>query len=121
MSESTIVYRGKVKPLSYGTEKSEGYIVVAQETTTEGEEVSIQDEVGNTAMHLSGIDVKHTRSASVIPQVGVVEPKIGDTITIGTNFNFILKSLKKSKSNKDVERWDMSGTAYDALEMTPLT
>ena len=109
--------RGTKQPISFGVEKLTGYIVDATEETVEGEELEVENEDGNVVAHFSGFGIRIKRTASVIPLVGATAPSPGDTFTIGENFSFIVKSVKKSRARKDVEKWDLEGTYYPEVPM----
>ena len=53
----------------------------------------------------------------MIPLVGATAPLPGDSFKIGENFEFIVKSVKKSRARKDVEKWDLEGTYYPEVPM----
>lgn len=112
MSNESYKLRGTKQPISFGVEKLTGYIVDATEETVEGEELEVENEEGNVVAHFSGFGIRIKRTASVIPLVGTTAPSPGDTFTIGENFSFIVKSVKKSRARKDVEKWDLEGNFY---------
>ena len=109
--------RGTKQPISFGVEKLDGYIVDATEETIEGEELEVEDENNNVVAHFSGFGIRYKRTASVIPLVGATAPLPGDSFKIGENFEFIVKSVKKSRARKDVEKWDLEGTYYPEVPM----
>ena len=109
--------RGTKQPISFGVEKLDGYIIEATEETIEGEELEIEDEDSNVVAHFSGFGIRYKRTASVIPLVGATAPLPGDSFKIGENFEFIVKSVKKSRARKDVEKWDLEGTYYPEVSM----
>lgn len=110
-------FRGTKQPISFGVEKLEGYIIDTTEDSVEGEELEIENEDGNVVAHLSGFGIKYNRTASVIPLTGTIAPNPGDSFKIGDSFEFIVKSVKKSRARKDVEKWDLSGTYYPEVPM----
>lgn len=114
-----IKFRGTKQPISFGVEKLTGFIVDATEDNIEGEELEVEDEAGEVVAHFSGYGIKHKRTAKVIPLEDSDEPKPGDTFKIGDNFEFIVKTLKKARARKDVERWDLEGSFYPDVPMTP--
>ena len=61
--------------------------------------------------------IRYKRTASVIPLVGATAPLPGDSFKIGESFEFIVKSVKKSRARKDVEKWDLEGTYYPEVPM----
>ncbi len=109
--------RGTKQPISFGVETLTGYIVDATEDTIEGEELEVEDENGDVVAHFSGFGIRYKRTASVIPLTGTTAPTPGDTFTIGTNFSFIVKSVKKARARKDVEKWDLEGTSYPNISL----
>ena len=96
MANKVYKYRGTKQPISFGVEKLEGFIVDATEETIEGEELEVEN---------------------VIPLVGAVAPNPGDEFKIGEKFSFIVKSVKKSRAKKDIEKWDLEGTYYPEIPM----
>ena len=104
--------RGTKQPISFGVEKLDGYIVDATEDTVEGQElevenedgnvVEVENEDGNIVAHFSGFGIKYNRTASVIPLSDASAPSPGDSFKIGEKFEFIVKSVKKSRARKDV-------------------
>lgn len=42
------------------------------------------------------------------------------TFKSGENFEFIVKSVKKSSAKKDVEKWSIEGTYYPEVPMEPV-
>ena len=120
MANKTFKYRGTRQPISFGIEKLEGYIIEASEETVEGEELEIEDEDGDVVAHFSGFGIKHKRTANLIPLKGVETPVPGDTFKIADDFEFIVKTVKKSKAKKDVEKWDLEGTFYPNVPMEPI-
>ena len=117
MSDLAYKLRGTKQPISFGVEKLTGYIVDATEETAEGEELEVEDEYNNVVAHFSGFGIRYKRTANVIPLVGTVSPVPGDSFKIGDNFQFIVKSVKKARSKKDVEKWDLEGTYYPEVPM----
>ena len=109
--------RGTKQPISFGVETLDGYIVDATEETIEGEELEVEDENNNVVAHFSGFGIRYKRTASVIPLVGTTAPLPGDSFKIGESFEFIVKSVKKSRARKDVEKWDLEGTYYPEVPM----
>ena len=109
--------RGTKQSISFGVEKLDGYIVDATEETIEGEELEVEDENNNVVAHFSGFRIRYKRTASVIPLVGATAPLPGDSFKIGDSFEFIVKSVKKSRARKDVEKWDLEGTYYPEVPM----
>ena len=107
MANKVYKYRGTKQPISFGVEKLEGFIVDATEETIEGDLVA----------HFSGFGIRYKRTASVIPLVGAVAPNPGDEFKIGEKFSFIVKSVKKSRAKKDIEKWDLEGTYYPEIPM----
>ncbi len=120
MADEAYKLRGTKQPISFGVEKIDGFIVDATEETIEGEELEVEDENGDVVAHFSGFGVKYSRSASVIPLKTATVPAPGDTFKIGESFQFIVKSVKKSRARKDVEKWDVSGTYYPQVPMEPI-
>ena len=49
--------------------------------------------------------------------VDATAPLPGDSFKIGDSFEFIVKSVKKSRARKDVEKWDLEGTYYPEVPM----
>lgn len=117
MSNEAYKLRGTKQPISFGVEKLEGFIVDATEETVEGEELEVEDENGDVVAHFSGYGIRYKRTASVIPLVGADVPSPGDTFKIGDSFQFIVKSIKKSRTRKDIEKWDLDGTYYPNVSM----
>ena len=109
------------QPIAFGVEKLEGYIVDATEDTVEGQELEVENEDGNVVAHFSGFGIKYNRTASVIPLSDASAPSPGDSFKIGEKFEFIVKSVKKSRARKDVEKWDLSGTYYPEVPMEPIS
>lgn len=109
--------RGTKQPISFGVEKLEGYIVDATEETVEGEELEVENEDGEVVAHFSGFGIRYKRTASVIPLVDTVAPSPGESFTIGEDFSFIIKSVKKARAKKDVEKWNLEGTWYPQVPM----
>lgn len=112
IANETYKRRGTKQPISFGVEKLTGYIVDTTEETVEGEEIEVENEDGNVVVHFSGFGIRIKRTVSVIPLVGATAPSQRDTFTIGENFSFIVKSVKKSRTRKDVEKWDLEGNFY---------
>ena len=117
MADLTHKLRGTKQPISFGTQKLDGFIVDATEETVEGEELEVENEEGDVVAHFSGFGIRYKRTASVIPLVGAVAPNPGDEFKIGDNFSFIVKSVKKSRAKKDIEKWDLDGTWYPEIPM----
>mgnify|MGYP007084594548 FL=1 len=117
MANEAYKLRGTKQPISFGVERLEGFIVDATEETIEGEELEVEDENSDVVAHFSGFGIRYKRTASVIPLVGAVAPSPGDTFKIGESFQFIVKSIKKSRAKKDVEKWDLEGTYYPNVSM----
>lgn len=113
--------RGTKQPIAFGVEKLEGYIVDATEDTAEGQELEVENEDGNVVAHFSGFGIKYNRTASIIPLSDASAPSPGDSFKIGEKFEFIVKSVKKSRARKDVEKWDLSGTYYPEVPMEPIS
>ena len=55
---TVVKLRGTKQPLSFGVQKIEGYIVDAQEETIEGEELEVEDEIGDVVAHFSGFGIR---------------------------------------------------------------
>lgn len=106
MANEAYKLRGTKQPIAFGVEKLEGYIVDATEDTVEGQELEVENEDGNVVAHFSGFGIKYNRTASVIPLSDASAPSPGDSFKIGEKFEFIVKSVKKSRARKDVEKWD---------------
>ena len=121
MVNETYKLRGTKQPISFGVEKLTGYIVDATEETVEGQELEVENEDGNVVAHFSGFGIKYNRTASVIPLSDASAPSPGDSFKIGEKFEFIVKSVKKSRARKDVEKWDLSGTYYPEVPMEPIS
>ena len=102
MANEAYKLRGTKQPIAFGVEKLEGYIVDATEDTVEGQELEVENEDGNVVAHFSGFSP-------------------GDSFKIGEKFEFIVKSVKKSRARKDVEKWDLSGTYYPEVPMEPIS
>lgn len=117
MANEAYKLRGTKQPISFGVEKLEGFIVDATEETVEGEELEVENESGDVVAHFSGFGIRYKRTASVIPLVGAVAPSPGDEFKIGDSFAFIVKSVKKAKAKKDVEKWDLEGSWYPDVPM----
>ena len=117
MANEAYKLRGTKQPISFGVEKLDGFIVDATEETIEGEELEVEDENSDVVAHFSGFGIRYKRTASVIPLVGANAPSPGDTFKIGESFQFIVKSIKKSRAKKDVEKWDLEGTYYPNVSM----
>ncbi len=113
--------RGTKQPINFGVETLTGYIIDATEDTIEGEELEVEDENGDVVAHFSGFGIRYKRTASVIPLSGTTAPAPGDSFTIGTSFSFIVKSIKKSRAKKDVEKWDLDGTYYANVPLTTVS
>lgn len=118
-------YRGQKIPVNFGTQTITGYIVDSSENSKEGEETELADETGDIVGHISGYGVKYSRSVSLIPVLaeGAAAPSApepGDTFTMGDDFKMIVKSVKISRAKKDVEKWEISGTAYPNVDMEPV-
>lgn len=120
MANEAYKLRGTKQPISFGVETLEGYIVDATEETIEGEELEIEDESNEVVAHISGFGIRYKRTASVIPLVGATAPSPGDSFKIGAAFEFIVKSVKKARARKDVEKWDLEGTWYPNVPMTEI-
>lgn len=120
MANEAYKLRGTKQPIAFGVEKLEGYIVDATEDTVEGQELEVENEDGNIVAHFSGFGIKYNRAASVIPLSDASAPSPGDSFKIGEKFEFIVKSVKKSRARKDVEKWDLSGTYYPEVPMEPI-
>lgn len=120
MANEAYKLRGTKQPISFGVEKLEGYIIDATEETIEGEEIEVEDESNEVVAHFSGFGIRYKRTASVIPLVGAKAPSPGDSFKIGTAFEFIVKSVKKARARKDVEKWDLEGTYYPNVPMTEI-
>lgn len=120
MANDTYKVRGTKQPISFGVEKLEGFIIDTTEDSVEGEELEVENEEGNVVAHFSGFGIKYNRTASVIPLTGANAPSPGDSFKIGEKFEFIVKSVKKSRARKDVEKWDLSGTYYPEVPMEPI-
>jgi len=120
MANEAYKLRGTKQPIAFGVEKLTGYIVDATEETVEGEELEVEDEYNNVVAHFSGFGIRYKRTASAIPLVGTVSPVPGDSFKIGDSFQFIVKSVKKSRARKDVEKWDLEGTWYPNVPMTEI-
>lgn len=117
MSDIAYKLRGTKQPIAFGVEKLDGFIVDATEETIEGEELEVEDEDNEVVAHFSGFGIRHKRTASVIPLKDAEAPEPGDEFKIGNQFSFIVKSVKKAKAKKDVERWDIEGTWYPKVPM----
>ena len=117
MSNEAYKLRGTKQPIAFGVEKLDGFIVDATEETVEGEELEVEDENSDVVAHFSGFGIRYKRTASVIPLVGAKAPSPGDSFKIGESFQFIVKSIKKSRAKKDVEKWDLEGTYYPNVSM----
>ena len=117
MANEAYKLRGTKQPISFGVEKLDGFIVDATEETVEGEELEVEDENNDVVAHFSGFGIRYKRTASVIPLVGAVAPSPGNSFQIGNSFKFIVKSIKKSRAKKDVEKWDLEGTYYPNVSM----
>ena len=117
MADKVYKYRGTKQPISFGVEKLEGFIVDATEETIEGEELEVENEEGDIVVHISGFGIRYKRTASVIPLVGAKSPIPGDEFKIGEDFSFIVKSVKKARAKKDIEKWDLEGTYYPEIPM----
>ena len=102
MANEAYKLRGTKQPIAFGVEKLEGYIVDATEDTVEGQELEVENEDGNVVADASA-------------------PSPGDSFKIGEKFEFIVKSVKKSRARKDVEKWDLSGTYYPEVPMEPIS
>ena len=113
MANEAYKLRGTKQPIAFGVEKLEGYIVDATE--------EVENEDGNVVAHFSGFGIKYNRTASVIPLSDASAPSPGDSFKIGEKFEFIVKSVKKSRARKDVEKWDLSGTYYPEVPMEPIS
>ena len=121
MANEAYKLRGTKQPIAFGVEKLDGYIVDATEETIEGEELEVEDENNNVVAHFSEFGIRIKRTASVIPLSDASAPSPGDSFKIGEKFEFIVKSVKKSRARKDVEKWDLSGTYYPAVPMEPIS
>ena len=117
MANEAYKLRGTKQPISFGVEKLDGFIVDATEETIEGEELEVEVENSDVVAHFSGFGIRYKRTASVIPLVGAKAPSPGDSFKIGESFQFIVKSIKKSRAKKDVEKWDLEGTYYPNVSM----
>ena len=115
MADSIYKLRGTKQPISFGVEKLDGFIVDATEETIEGEELEVENEEGDVVAHISGFGIRYKRTASVIPLVGATAPNPGDVFKIGEDFAFIVKSIKKARAKKDIEKWDLDGTWYPEI------
>jgi hypothetical protein len=120
MANKTYKYRGTKQPICFGVEKLEGYIIEATEETVEGEELEIEDESNEVVAHISGFGIRYKRTASLIPLKNATAPAPGDSFKIGDNFQFIVKSVKKARAKKDVEKWDLEGNFYPNVPMEPV-
>ena len=120
MAAESHKFRGTKQPISFGVEKLEGYIIDTTEDSIEGEELEVENEDGNVVGHFSGFGIKYNRTASLIPLTGAKPPNPGDSFKIGEDFEFIVKSIKKSRARKDIEKWDLSGTYYPEVPMEPI-
>ena len=80
----------------------------------------MENEDGNVVAHFSGFGIRYKRTASLIPLKGAEAPVPGDSFKIGENFEFIVKSVKKSSAKKDVEKWSIEGTYYPEVPMEPV-
>lgn len=117
MSDLAYKLRGTKQPIAFGVEKLDGFIVDATEETIEGEELEIEDEDNEVVAHFSGFGIRYKRTASVIPLKDAEAPLPGDEFKIGDEFSIIVKSVKKARAKKDVERWDIEGTWYPKVPM----
>lgn len=118
---TVVKLRGTKQPLSFGVQRIEGYIVDAQEETIEGEELEVEDEIGDVVAHFSGFGIRYKRTLKVIPLKNADElPLPGDELRVGDDFSLIVKSIKKARARKDVERWDVEGTWYPNVPMEVL-
>lgn len=120
MANEAYKLRGTKQPIAFGVEKLEGYIVDATEDTVEGQELEVENEDGNVVAHFSGFGIRYKRTASLIPLKGAEAPVPGDSFKSGENFEFIVKSVKKSSAKKDVEKWSIEGTYYPEVPMEPV-
>ncbi len=120
MADESHKFRGTKQPIAFGVEKLEGYIIDTTEDSIEGEELEVENEEGNVVAHFSGFGIKYNRSASVIPLSSAKAPVPGDSFKISNDFEFIVKSVKKSRARKDIEKWDLSGTYYPEVPMEPV-
>tara|TARA_R100000027_G_scaffold54802_4_gene43942 strand:+ start:32705 stop:33058 length:354 start_codon:yes stop_codon:yes gene_type:complete len=105
--------------LKFGTSEVTGYIVENRDISTEGENLEIEDEIGDVATDISGFGIRKKKSVKFIPKAtGSTEPDPGDVIDIGDSEKLVVKTCKKVNVRKDVERWDIEGYEHPNIDIS---
>lgn len=105
--------------LKFGTSTVTGYIVENRDISTEGENLEIEDEIGDVATDFSGFGIRKKKSVKFIPKAtGSSEPSPGDVIEIGDSEKMVVKTCKKGNVRKDVERWDIEGYEHPNITLS---
>ena len=105
--------------LKFGTTTVAGYIVENRDISIEGENLEIENEIGDVVTDISGFGIRKKKSVKLIPKAsGSAQPTPGAVIEIGDSEKMVVKTFKTSNARKDVERWDIEGYEHPEITIT---
>lgn len=104
------------EPLIHGERTIMGYVVEAHTEDVTAEDVVINDERNDPIIHIVSGGMREY-SFDVIPlkSVEAINAKPGDRLKFG-EIDFVLVSISKKGSNKDVEKWTIKGKTVDNID-----
>lgn len=104
------------EPLYYGEREIFGYVVEAHSEDYTGEDQVYTDEQNEPFCHVVTGGIREF-SFDVIPlkSVQAINARPGDKLNFG-NIDFVLVSIGKKGSNKEVEKWTIKGKTIDKID-----